>query len=85
MRVQLGQPPSAVAKYKERRQGTVGGEDVKGKNEDQEMRVGSNEQEAGRKVITLRTRSARHHAPASFAFLFKIRAECSSGTCFGAS
>lgn len=49
------------------------------------MSVGSNELEAGRKMITSRTRSARHHAPASFAFPLKIRAGCSSGTCFGVS
>lgn len=33
----------------------------------------------------LRTRSARHHAPASFGFLVKIRAECNSDTCVGVS
>ena len=51
-------------------------EDVEGKYEDEEMSVVSNEQKAGRKLLQLRRRSARHRAPASFAFLFKIRAEC---------
>ena len=56
--------------------GTVGGEGVEGKYEDREMSVVSNEQKAGRKMLKLRTRSARHHAPPPFTFLFKIRAEC---------
>ena len=73
-----GQPPPTVAKLRIRREkteGTVGGEDVEGKYEDQEMSVVSNERKAGRKMLKSRTRSARHHAPASFSFLFKIRAE----------
>ena len=46
-----------------------------GKDEDEEMSRVSNEQKAGRKMRKLITRSARHHAPTSPAFLSKIRAE----------
>lgn len=49
---------------------------MEGKYEDQEMAVVSNEQKAGRQMHQLRARSARHRAPASFAFLFEVRAGC---------
>lgn len=53
---------------------------MEGKSEDPEGSVVSSEQKAGRETLKLRLRSARRHAPASFAFLFRIRAECNKVT-----
>lgn len=53
---------------------------MEGKSEDPEGSVDSSEQKAGRETLKLRPRSAHCRAPASFAFLFRMRAECNKVT-----